>query len=216
MRRVRRLLHQPEGPRPSVAPVFSTAILLVAVAALLGAWQPAPPPQPQATPKELTEKAKQKREEKLRREAETPYQKWLTEDVAYIITDAERAAYQRLQTNEEREKFIEQFWLRRDPTPSTIENEFKEEHYRRIGYANDQFASDISGSGVAGWNTDRGHIYITYGPPDEKETHPREGFEEWLYHYIDGLGKNVIVRFVKSPVDGYYRMTIDPKAPVLR
>jgi GWxTD domain-containing protein len=190
MRRVRRLLNQPEGPRASVVPVFSTAILLVAVAALLGAWQPAPQPQPQSATKAV----------------ETPYHKWMTEDVAYIITDEERAAFERLQTDEEREKFIEQFWLRRDPTPDTVENEFKEEHYRRIAYSNQHFAA-----AVPGWKTDQGRIYITYGPPDEKESHPAEGFEEWLYHYIEGIGDNVIVRFVKSPEDGAYRMAADPK-----
>lgn len=195
MRRVRRLLNQPEGPRASVVPVFSTAILLVAVATLLGAWQPAPQPQAQAAQKEV----------------ETPYQRWLTQDVAYIITDEERAAFKRLQTDEEREKFIEQFWLRRDPTPGTVENEFKNEHYRRIGYVNGQFAS-----GIPGWKTDRGRIYITYGPPDEKEMHPKEGFEEWLYHHIEGIGNNVIIRFVKNPQDGDYHMTVDPNAHALR
>ncbi len=214
MRRVRRLLNQPEGPRASVVPVISTAVLLVAAAAMLGAWQPAPEPRPQDAPKEMTEKDKQKREEILRREVETPYQKWLTEDVAYIITDEERAAYKRLQTNEEREKFIEQFWLRRDPTPGTVENEMKEEHYRRIGYANGAYA-DGPASRLEGWKTDRGRIYIRYGPPDEKETHPAQGYEEWLYHYIDGVGTNVIVRFVKSPQDGFYRQAMDPKAPLL-
>jgi GWxTD domain-containing protein len=115
----------------------------------------------------MTEKERKKKEEKLRKELETPYRKWLNEDVAYIITDEERAAFKRLQTDEEREQFIEQFWLRRDPTPDTVENEFKEEHYRRIAYANENFAS-----GIPGWKTDRGRIYITYGPPDEKESHP--------------------------------------------
>jgi GWxTD domain-containing protein len=195
MRRVRRLLNQPEGPRASVVPVFSTAILLVAAAAMLGAWQPVPQPQPQAAPQRV----------------ETPYQKWMTQDVAYIISDEERAAFKRLQTDEEREKFIEQFWLRRDPTPATAENEFKEEHYRRIAYANGNFAS-----GIPGWKTDRGRIYITYGPPDEIDSHPIEGFELWRYRYISGIGENVVVRFVKSPEDGAYRMAADPKGPVLR
>src|SRR6516162_11402263 len=86
--------------------------------------------------------------------------KWLDEDVAYIITDEERAAFKRLTTDEEREQFIEQFWLRRDPSPDSIENEFKEEHYRRIAYANENFAS-----GIPGWKTDRGRIYIKFGPP---------------------------------------------------
>src|SRR5262250_1289979 len=94
---------------------------------------------------------RRRKEEKLRKELETPYRKWLNEDVAYIITDEERTAFKRLQTDEEREQFIENFWLRRDPTPDTIENEFKEEHYRRIQYANDHFAS-----GIPGWKADRG------------------------------------------------------------
>jgi len=170
----------------------------------------------------MTEKERRKKEEKLRKELETPYRKWLNEDVAYIITDEERTAFKRLQTDEEREQFIEQFWLRRDPTPDTIENEFKEEHYRRIAYANEQFAS-----GIPGWKTDRGRIYITYGPPDEKETHPSGGsyerppeegggttstfpFEQWRYRYIEGVGTDIIIEFVDPTMSGEYRMTMDP------
>jgi len=180
-----------------------------------------------ATPREtvarpMTEKERRKKEEKLRKELETPYRKWLNEDVAYIITDEERTAFKRLQTDEEREQFIEQFWLRRDPTPDTIENEFKEEHYRRIAYANEQFAS-----GIPGWKTDRGRIYITYGPPDEKETHPSGGtyerppeegggststypFEQWRYRYIEGVGSDIIIEFVDPTMSGEYHMTMDP------
>src|SRR6185437_10769778 len=110
------------------------------------------------------------KEKKLRQELETPYRKWLNEDVAYIITDEERSAFKRLQTDEEREQFIENFWLRRDPSADTVENEFKEEHYRRIAYANEHFAS-----GIPGWKTDRGRIYIVNGPPDEIEAHPSGG-----------------------------------------
>jgi len=172
--------------------------------------------------KPMTEKEKKKQEAKLRKELETPYRKWLNEDVAYIITDEERAAFKRLQTDEEREQFIEQFWLRRDPTPDSIENEFKEEHYRRIAYANERFAS-----GIPGWKTDRGRIYITYGPPDEIEDHssggfyerpPEEGggetstfpFQQWRYRYIDGIGNNVIIEFVDPTMSGEFRMTMDP------
>src|SRR5579863_5304807 len=146
----------------------------------------------------LTEKEKKKNEEKLRKELETPYKKWLNEEVVYIISDEERKAFNRLQTDEERQQFIEQFWLRRDPTPDTEENEFREEHYRRIAYANDQFAS-----GIPGWKTDRGRTYIQYGPPDEIESHPSGGtyerpaeegggetstfpFEQWRYRYLEG------------------------------
>src|ERR1035438_332832 len=155
----------------------------------------------------MTDKERKKKEEKLRKELETPYRKWLNEDVAYIITDEERTAFKRLQTDEEREQFIEQFWLRRDPTPDTVENEFKEEHYRRIAYSNENFASAI-----AGWKTDRGRIYITYGPPDEKRSMalllglPAILTEQWLYHYIEGVGPNVEIDFVRAPGTGEYRM----------
>src|SRR5450755_3450108 len=172
--------------------------------------------------KPLTDKEKRKRDEKLRKELETPYRKWLNEDVAYIITDEERTAFKRLQTDEERESFIENFWLRRDPTPDSIENEFKEEHYRRIAYANENFAS-----GIPGWKADRGRIYITYGPPDEKETHPSGGtyerppeegggttstfpFEQWRYRYIEGIGTDINIEFVDPTMSGEYRMTSDP------
>jgi GWxTD domain-containing protein len=166
--------------------------------------------------KPLTEKQKRKRDEKLRKELETPYKKWLNEDVVYIITDEEKTAFKRLATDEEREQFIEQFWLRRDPTPDTEENEFKEEHYRRIAYANDHYAS-----GIPGWKTDRGRIYIIYGPPDEIESHPSGGtyerpmeegggetstypFEQWRYRYLEGIGTNIIIEFVDPTMSGEY------------
>jgi GWxTD domain-containing protein len=172
--------------------------------------------------KPLSDKDKRKREEKLRKELETPYKKWLNEDVAYIITDEERQAWKRLANDEEREQFIEQFWLRRDPTPDTVENEFKEEHYRRIAYANEHFPS-----GLPGWKTDRGRIYITFGPPDDIEDHssggsyqrpPEEGggmtstfpFQLWRYRHIDGIGENIIIEFVDPTMTGQFRMTRDP------
>jgi len=172
--------------------------------------------------KPLTEKERKKREEKLRKELLTPYRKWMNEDVTYIITDEERAAFKRLQTDEEREQFIEQFWLRRDPTPDSVENEFKEEHYRRIAYANEHYAS-----GIPGWKTDRGRIYITFGPPDEIESHPSGGtyerppeegggttstfpFEQWRYRYIEDIGNDIIIEFVDPTMSGEYRMTMDP------
>lgn len=172
--------------------------------------------------KPISEKEKKKKKEKLRKELESPYRKWLNEDVAYIITDEERATFKRLQTDEEREQFIEQFWLRRDPTPDTIENEFKEEHYRRIAYANDHFAS-----GIPGWKSDRGRIYIEFGPPDERDEHPTGGtyerppeegggetttypFEDWRYRYIEGIGNDVVIEFVDPTMTGEYHMTMDP------
>jgi GWxTD domain-containing protein len=151
-----------------------------------------------------------------------PYRKWVLQDVVYIITDQERKAFNALTTNEERGKFVEQFWARRDPTPGTEQNEFKEEHYRRIGYVNQRFAAS-----VPGWKTDRGRIYIQYGPPDEIESHATGGsyerpvaqgggaietypFEQWRYRYIEGVGQNVIMEFVDKNKTGDYRMTMDP------
>ena len=153
---------------------------------------------------------------------ETPYRKWLNEDVAYIITDEERAAFKALSTDPELENFITQFWLRRDPTPGTAENEFKEEHYRRIAYVNDHFSTSIPG-----WKTDRGRVYITYGPPDEIDDHSAGGtyqrpaaegggstttypFQQWRYKFIEGVGKDVIVEFVDPTMTNEFRMTSDP------
>ena len=171
--------------------------------------------------KPMTEKQRRKQQERLRKELETPYRKWLNEDVTYIISDDERRAFKTLQTDEEREQFIEQFWLRRDPTPDTEENEYREEHYRRIAYANQYFAS-----GIPGWKSDRGMIYIKYGPPDERDQHnggteerdQREGggttsmypYEQWRYRYIEGLPPNVEIEFVDPTLTGEFRMTMDP------
>jgi GWxTD domain-containing protein len=172
--------------------------------------------------KPMTEKEAKRKAEKLKKELMTPYKKWLDEDVIYIITDEERRVFKNLSTDEEREQFIEQFWLRRDPTPDTVENEFKEEHYRRIAYANERYAS-----GIPGWKSDRGRIYITYGPPDEIEDHPSGGsyerpmeegggetatypFEQWRYRYLEGIGTNVIIEFVDTTMSGEYHMTMDP------
>jgi GWxTD domain-containing protein len=191
MQRIRRLLDRPEAPRRALTPVFSAGILALTAAAVLTAWQQQPPVSPPLA---------------------TPYTKWLTEDVVYIITDQERAAFKSLRTDTEREHFIEQFWLRRDPTPDTVENEFKEEHYRRIAYANQHFAAP----GIAGWRTDRGRIYIIYGPPDEIDAHPAGSgasaypSQQWRYRRIDGVGANVIIDFVDPTRTGEYRMTRDP------
>jgi GWxTD domain-containing protein len=136
---------------------------------------------------------------------ETRYRKWLNEDVAYIIADEERAAFQRLQTNEERDQFVRQFWLRRDPTPGTPENEFKEEHYRRLAYANQRFASS-----VPGWKTDRGRIYIVYGPPDEIVSSP--DVVRWRYRHIDEIGDDIVFEFVDPNHLGEFRLTGPPPA----
>src|SRR5713101_1110401 len=171
---------------------------------------------------QLTPKERKQREKRLYKELASPYKKWLEEEVGYIITDEERTAFLRLSNNEEREQFIEQFWLTRDPTPDTQENEFKEEHYRRIAYANERFAS-----GIPGWRTDRGKIYIMWGPADEIESHPSGGsydrpanegggqtstypFEQWRYRYLEGIGNDVILEFVDPSMTGEFHLTMDP------
>jgi len=179
-------------------------------------------PKRETVAKPLTPKQIKKKEAALKKELETPWKKWLNEDVTYIITDEERKAFKQMNTDEEREQFVEQFWLRRDPTPDTVENEFKEEHYRRIAYANERFAS-----GIPGWKTDRGRIYITFGPADEIDEHPSGGtyerpaaegggetttfpFEDWRYRYIEGIGNDVMIEFVDTTMTGEYHMTMDP------
>jgi GWxTD domain-containing protein len=139
------------------------------------------------------------------------YQHWLDEEVVYIMKPAERSAFPGLNTDAERERFIEQFWERRNPAPGTGRNAFKEEHYRRIDIANRRF-----GTGIPGWRSDRGRIYITFGPPDEIDSHPSGGvaraapYEDWSYRFIEGIGNDVNIEFVDEAGTGDYRMTRDP------
>jgi GWxTD domain-containing protein len=185
---------------------------------------PAPAqPSDQGDPLKRPPNEKQKKQQKrnLNVELSKTYKKWLNEDVVWIITDEERAAFKQLSNDEERDNFIEAFWQRRDPTPDTEENEYKEEHYRRIAYANEHFAA-----GIPGWKSDRGRIYIMYGPPDEIDSHPSGGtyerpmeegggetstfpFEDWRYRYLEGIGQEIIVEFVDTCMCGDYHMTID-------
>src|ERR1700730_10639187 len=204
-------MHMNRFGRIALLFLFSGALLLsYGLYAQDKETQDAPADKQQDSGKRKADKPpdKAKNLKKLQKELDTPYKKWLQEEVPYIISDEERAAFLQLQTNEEREQFIEAFWQRRDPTPDTVENEFKEEHYRRIAYANHRYAS-----GIPVWKTERGRIYITYGPPNQIEDHPSGGtyqrpqaqgdgttsvfaFQQWRYRYIDGFGTNVIVEFV--------------------
>jgi len=155
-------------------------------------------------------------------ELKKAYKDWLDKDVTYIITDEERKAFKKLETDDEREHFIEEFWRRRDPDPDTDENEYREEYYERIAYANEHFAS-----GIPGWKTDRGRIYIMYGKPDELETHPSGGayeresyegggststypFERWFYRYLPGVGSGIEIEFVDPTGSGEYRIARSP------
>src|SRR5215470_14600718 len=198
---------QPQANQPADQPAAATQA------------QPPDAVDPLKRPKD--EKQRKKNSKALKQELSKPYKKWLEEDVTYIITDEERAAFKQLSNDEERDNFIEAFWQRRDPTPDTEENEYKEEHYQRIAYANEHFAA-----GIPGWKTDRGRIYIIYGKPDETDSHPSGGtyerpmeegggttstfpFEDWRYRYIEGIGQEVIIEFVDTCQCGEYHMTMD-------
>src|SRR5215467_3936728 len=208
-----------------VRTLFATAfsILLSLPLALAQQVQPAPGPQDPPAPQKLSKEQKKKMSRALK-ELDAQYKQWLNEDVVYIISPEERTAFLQLSTSEEREQFIEQFWLRRSSNPDLPENDFKEEHYRRIAYANEHFAS-----GIPGWKSDRGRIYIIWGPPDEIDSHPTGGtydrpveegggstttyaWESWRYRYLEGegLGNNVMLEFVDPSGTGEYHLTMDP------
>jgi len=176
-------------------------------------------PDPLKRPIDAKKKKQQMKD--YSKEIKGTYKKWLDEDVIYIISDEEKQAFKQLSNDEERDNFIEAFWQRRDPTPDTEENEYKEEHYQRIAYANEHFAA-----GVPGWRTDRGRMYIMYGKADEVESHPSGGtyerpmeegggetstfpFEQWRYRYLEGIGQEVIIEFVDTCMCGEYHMTMD-------
>ena len=150
------------------------------------------------------------------------FHRWLREDVLYIITPEEAEVFLDLTTNQEKEHFIEQFWRRRDTDRRTSVNEYKEEHYRRVAYANENFTS-----GFPGWKTDRGMVYIKFGEPHRRESHPTGGhyvrpswegggststypFERWEYRYLEGVGQDVEIEFVDPTLTGEYRLTANP------
>src|SRR5499433_1994543 len=206
-----------------VRTLFATAfaILISLPPALAQQAQSAPDPKDPPAPQKLSKEQKKKMSRALK-ELDAQYKQWLNEDVVYIITPEERTAFLQLSTSEEREQFIEQFWLRRSSNPDLPENDFKEEHYRRIAYANEHFAS-----GIPGWKTDRGRIYIIWGPPDEIESHPTGGtydrpteegggstttypWERWRYRYLEGIQENVELEFVDPSGTGEYHLTSDP------
>jgi GWxTD domain-containing protein len=177
--------------------------------------------KPDPLKRPLSDKEKIAQQKALKQELKGVYKKWVDEDVRWIITDQEMQAFKSLSNDEERDQFIENFWLRRNPNPDSPENEYREEHYARIAYANEHFAA-----GKPGWRTDRGHIYIAFGKPDNIDSHPSGGsyerpmdegggntstfpFEIWHYRYLEGIGDNIDIEFVDTCMCGDYHMTID-------
>lgn len=179
--------------------------------------------EPDPLHRQLSDQEKFKARKQLRQELKGAYKTWLNEEVTYIITEEERAAFRNLSNDEERDAFIEAFWQRRNPDPDSPANAFREEHYRRIAYANEHYSA-----GKPGWKTDRGHIYIVFGPPDDVEDHPggfyertpEEGggpittypFQVWHYRHIDGIGDDVTMEFVDNCQCNDYHYSLDPDA----
>jgi GWxTD domain-containing protein len=214
----------PRVTRTLIATVFSLAISLPIVRAQQ-AQDPTQDPNNPAVNQSLTKeqrKEQKRKASKTLKELDSQYKQWLNEDVIYIISPEERNAFLQLDTNEEREQFIEQFWLRRSNNPDAPDNDFKDEHYRRIAYANEHYAS-----GIPGWKTDRGRLYIMWGPADEVDSHPMGGtwdrpmemgggstttypWETWRWRYLEGIGENVEIEFVDTTGSGEYHMTMDP------
>ena len=177
--------------------------------------------KPDPTKRQKTDQEKIRDRKALKDELKGSYKTWVDQDVHWIITDEELSAFKHLSNDEERDQFIENFWLRRNPNPDSPENEFREEHYARIAYANEHFAA-----GKSGWRTDRGHMYIAYGKPDSIDSHPSGGsydrpieegggntstfpFEIWHYRFLEGIGDNIDIEFVDTCMCGDYHMTID-------
>lgn len=177
--------------------------------------------RPDPLKRQPSDKEKLRQQKGIRQELKGSYKKWVDQDVRWIITDQELQAFKSLSNDEERDQFIENFWLRRNPNPDSPENEYRDEYYRRIAYANEHFPA-----GKPGWMTDRGHIYIAFGKPDSIDSHPSGGnyerpmeegggststfpFEVWHYRYLEGVGDNIDVEFVDSCMCGDYHMTID-------
>jgi GWxTD domain-containing protein len=177
--------------------------------------------KPDPLKRRLSDHQERVRRETTKNELHGSYKTWLDQDVRWIITDEEAKAFKNLANDEERDQFIEQFWLRRNPNPESPENEFRDEHYARIAYANEHFAA-----GKPGWMTDRGHIYISFGKPDSIDSHPSGGsyqrpmeegggetstfpFEVWHYRYLPSVGDNIDIEFVDTCMCGDYHATMD-------
>jgi GWxTD domain-containing protein len=133
------------------------------------------------------------------------YNKWIDEDVRWIITAQEEREFLKLAADEQRDHFVVEFWERRNPNPGSRDNAFKEEHYRRLAFSNEHFAAKMPG-----WKTDRGHVYIAYGPPDSIIKHSSTGTnpaeELWSYRHTLRAGGDVSLQFVDRCGCGEYAL----------
>jgi GWxTD domain-containing protein len=134
----------------------------------------------------------QKKETPLSKEHET----WLKEEVGYIITPREKDVFMKLETDQDRGLFIEEFWKQRDPTPGTPRNELREEHYRRLDFANKRFSR---GPKSKGWRTDQGRVFVILGMPmDVQKISAPDAYpmELWLYRGNPRLGQFAFIRLL--------------------
>jgi GWxTD domain-containing protein len=157
------------------------------------------------------------------------YRNWLVHDVRWIITDQELSQFKRLNSDEDRDRFIVTFWAHRNPSPGGRSNAFKEEHYRRLAYADAHFGytrvgQDAAGSDrtamVSGARSDRGRVYILYGPPNKIDSYAAEAnqsgqggyaYEIWHYSFIEGIGEDATARFVDTCACGGYFRVVHPE-----
>ncbi len=201
VKRIRRLLYP--KPNSALAPFLAAGILAATAVVSLASWK--------ATSVQHQASAAESSAEKALPPA---YAKWIEGPISYIIEPQEKAAFLRLTANEERDEFIKQFWARRNPNPGSPENAFKKEFYRRVAFANKHFAT----SGIPGWKTDRGHVYMSWGPPDEIQKHGK-GFygpyamETWYYRYIPSIGHEQGVTFVDRTGNGDFRVEPGVRLP---
>jgi bla regulator protein blaR1 len=215
VKRIQRLL----DPKPATAvwtPLLAAIVLLITSAVAFAAWpararqqSSAAEQQAQAQRDEQLEKAQRDEQQQKVRDENSPYQKWLNQEVVYIITPEERAAFEKLTTDDERQKFVEQFWERRNPHPGSPVNTYKQQYYHRLAYANEHFTTATR----PGWQSDRGHMLLVYGPPDEIDAHPANKpfpYEEWMYRHVEGLGDNVTLTFIDRSHSGDYQLAPGP------
>ena len=192
--------------------MFATRIILIFSALIVTVNISAQPATKNSDPQDKPRKVKP--------EPNKAFKQWLQE-VEPIVRPGELDAWNKLQTDEEREQFILEFWRLRDTDPDTEENEYREAYFERMAYVNEHFSA-----GIPGHKTDRGKIYLKYGKPDEIESHPSGGsyqppsherysatatypFEKWWYRHIPGHN-DVEIEFVDPSGTGEYRIARNP------
>lgn len=137
---------------------------------------------------------------------------WAEHNVKWVICPAEREVFGRLKSDLERKAFIDAFWHRRDPDPQTPLSEAKDEHYKRMDFADGHFRENEQRGSL----TERGRVWIMYGPPQRREVHPRArnrvfSWEAWHYDRLPDIGENIDLEFTDRANRGEYRLSLSPE-----